>query len=256
MKILALGDVVGNCGVRSVTSHLRELKQRTGADVVIVNGENSAEPNGMTVKSARALLEAGADVVTGGNHSLRFTEIFDFMDAHPNILRPLNITDSPVGNGYVITRVFAGRLMTVSLVGQTFMSAADSPFSAMERLLERERGNYDMVVVDLHAEATSEKLAFVNRFADRVSAVFGTHTHVQTADEQILRGCAYISDLGMCGARESILGAKTDIIVRRFVTRLNEKFAVADGPAAVCGVVAEFDGHGRAVSVERVRVDE
>lgn len=253
MKILAVGDVAGSSGVSFLKKNLRRIKAKHNADIVIVNAENSADTNGINAASAQAVFDAGADVITGGNHSFHHRDIFSYMESHPELLRPLNLTDAPDrGNGYIITDTFEGRMMTVSLMGQTFMGPADSPFTAFEALLKREKGCYDFVVVDFHAEATSEKLAFAHHFADRVAVIFGTHTHVQTADERLIGTCAYITDIGMCGAYDSILGAKKEVIINRFMTRVPERFAMATGEARLCGALFEVDGAGRATRVTRI----
>ena len=252
-NILAVGDVVGACGVRYLEGNLRRIKKKYDADLVIVNGENSADANGISRKSAISLFDAGADVITGGNHSLRCKDVYSLYESEERLLIPANISPIPVGNGYVIIETSFGRVLVISVLGQMFMNPAESPFYAVEKILKSEYGKFDLAVADIHAEATSEKLAFLRYFADRFQVIFGTHTHVQTADETVLGSCGYITDLGMCGAVDSILGTVSAKVVDKFVKRTPEKFELADGRCVLTGAVFTIDSSSKnALQVKRI----
>lgn len=256
MKILTLGDVVGPAGVAAVSDCLRRIKQAEGADLVIVNGENAYIGNGLDVRSAEALFAAGADVLTGGNHSLRIHDSFAYFDENDFTLRPLNYPKGAPGKGYTLFQMANGkRVLVISLVGQVFMNPADSPFGAAEALLESLKGRYDIAVADFHAEATSEKGAFFHYFDGRINVMFGTHTHVQTADEQLLpKGSAYITDLGMCGVVDSILGVKPQSVISDYTTKVHNRFEKAEGDVALCGAVFTLeDSTGIVKDVKRIR---
>lgn len=258
MKILALGDVVGPVGLAAVTKWLRPLKRELGADLVIVNAENAYISNGLDARSAMSLLEAGADVLTGGNHSLRIHDSFDMYEENDFVLRPHNFPKSAPGKGYTVLQMASGvRVLVMSLVGQVFMDGADSPFCCAEGLLSSLSGQYDVAVADFHAEATSEKYAFFHNFDGRISVMFGTHTHVQTADEGLLpKGSGYISDLGMCGATTGVLGVKAETVIPQYTMRVHHRFEKADGAYALCGALFTVDEKSGIVKdVLRVRKD-
>lgn len=255
MKLLALGDVVGAYGTRETAALLPRLRRETGADFVVVNAENAAPGNGTDPASAELLLASGADVLTGGNHTLRRYDFFDMLNEHDCVLRPLNYPPAAPGKGFTILRGPEGlRILVLSLCGQVFMGPADNPFTAAERLLAEQRGRYDIAVADLHAEATSEKLAFAHRFDGEIQIMFGTHTHVQTADEQILpKGSGYITDLGMTGPGNGIIGTDAQTVIDRFLTHLPARFTVADGEITTHGALFDVDeGTGRVRRVERI----
>ena len=255
MKLLALGDVVGAYGTRETAALLPRLRRETGADFVVVNAENAAPGNGTDPASAELLLASGADVLTGGNHTLRRYDFFDMLNEHDCVLRPLNYPPAAPGKGFTILRGPEGlRILVLSLCGQVFMGPADNPFTAAERLLAEQRGRYDVAVADLHAEATSEKLAFAHRFDGEIQIMFGTHTHVQTADEQILpKGSGYITDLGMTGPGNGIIGTDAQTVIDRFLTHLPARFTVADGEITTHGALFDVDeGTGRVRRVERI----
>lgn len=257
MKILAIGDVYGKAGIACVVERLRRVRAQEGAELVIVNAENCAPGNGMDLRGAQALLEAGADVLTGGNHSLRQSSSFPMLEEHSCVLRPLNFPDAAPGKGYCILRVSQGlRLLVLNAQGQVFLDATvDNPFNATERLLAKLKGEYDFAVCDFHAEATSEKAAFAACFDGRISAIWGTHTHVQTADERILPGgSGFISDLGMCGVEDSIIGTRAEQVVQYYRTHIRTRFEAAEGRTVLCGAVFEFSPEdGRCLSVKRIR---
>jgi len=256
MKLLALGDVVGAYGTHETAALLPRLRRETGADFVVVNAENAAPGNGTDPASAELLLASGADVLTGGNHTLRRYDFFDMLNEHDCVLRPLNYPPAAPGKGFTILRGPEGlRILVLSLCGQVFMGPADNPFTAAERLLAEQRGRYDVAVADLHAEATSEKLAFAHRFDGEIQIMFGTHTHVQTADEQLLdKGSGYITDLGMCGDAGGVLGVKSECVVSDFTTKVHMRFEGSEGNFAACGALFTLDTRTRCVTdVKRIR---
>jgi len=256
LKILFLGDVVGEPGRRAVIEQLPELKQEYAVDFVIVNGENAAGGRGITPKITIDLLRAGAAVVTTGDHIWDQKDILGYIDTEPRLLRPINYPGQTPGQGTVVLETDKGKVGVISVQGRTFMQPIlDNPFTALEQAVVRMREETPVIVVDVHAETTSEKIA-VGRFLDgRVSAVIGTHTHVQTADEQIFPGgTAFLCDAGMCGPVESILGREIEPIVGRFVTSMPTHFPVAKGPVALHGALIEVDpGTGKAVRIVRFR---
>lgn len=254
MNILCIGDVVGSVGCAYLQKVLPGLKRELAVDVCIVNGENSADGNGVLPTSVKALFEAGADVITGGNHSFRRWEIQDYLEEQPMLLRPANLPTGTPGLG--MTTVDRGRyqVTVINLLGTVYMESLENPFDALDRLLA-EAGNPRFCVVDMHAEATAEKKSVAFYADGRISALFGTHTHVATADEQILPdGTGYITDVGMTGPVVSCLGIKPELTVQKMRTKLPVRFAVAEGACAVEGVLFTVDDKtGRTVSVRRIR---
>lgn len=253
--ILCIGDVVGPAAVSCLERHLWELRRECGADAVLVNGENAAVGNGLDVASAKALLAAGADVITSGNHIWQKKEIGDFLNREPRVIRPANYPAECPGMGYTYCDAKGYRVLVMNVLGTVFSEPLDSPFSAVERMLSREEGRYDFAVLDIHAEATGEKLALAHAFDGRITAVFGTHTHVQTADCRILPGgTGYITDLGMTGPEDSVLGVKKELIIEKLRTHMPVRFAPADGPITLCGAcfTLDTDTH-RAVRAAAVR---
>lgn len=256
-RILALGDVVGKAGVNAVCSGLPRLRSRLGADLTVVNGENATEPNGLCVEDARRLFAAGADVITGGNHILRQRDMLAFLDETRSVLRPANYPPLCPGRGCTVVSAASGlRVLVANVMGQVFMQQCDNPFVCVQSLLKETDGSYDLAVCDIHAEASSEKQAFGLAFDGRFAAVFGTHTHVPTADCQILpQGTGYITDLGMCGVRRgTVLGVDPACIIRRFTTGVGEKFERPEkGVSELDGALFEYDAAaGKCVSVTRI----
>lgn len=237
--VLALGDVVGDEGTNAVCRELRGLKARYAADFVVINAENSAEGYGMSREAALDLLDAGADVLTGGNHTLRNYDVFELLDEKERLLRPLNLPAAAPGHGWCILDAPGGlRVLVISALGQVFMSSVDNPFTACDRLLREQQGRYDIAVCDFHAEATSEKAAFAEYFDGRIHVTFGTHTHVQTADRRFYPGgSGFVTDIGMCGVTDSILGVKSRSIIKQFVTSVSERHEKAKGKAVLHGAV-------------------
>ncbi len=257
IKILTLGDVVGKEGMACLTDgrRLAKLREETGADLVIVNGENASPSNGITADDAKTLLAAGADVITGGNHTFRHKNIYPMLDECGPVLRPANYPSAAPGCGYYIGEAKGYRVLVMNIAGCVYMDALASPFETADKLLAQNEGRYDIAVLDIHAEATSEKIALARYLDGRVSAVFGTHTHVQTADAQVLpAGTGYITDLGMCGSMNGVLGVKTDCIIHRFTVHTPRVFEPAEGNAEIHGALFEIDtATGKCVGVRGYR---
>ena len=242
MRILCIGDVVGSQGLEYLRNRLPNFKRDQQIDLVICNGENSADGNGITPRSAEKIFSSGVDVITLGNHSFRRREVFDYLDENRNIIRPLNFPEGTTpGRGYCTVDMGYTTVAVINLMGQEYMdSRVDNPFLAVERALSEI--DAPIVMVDFHAEATSEKRAMGLMLDGRVSAVFGTHTHVMTADAVVLPGgTGYISDLGMTGVIDSVLGVDKEIIIRRFRTKLPERFDFAQGKCKLDCTVFDID---------------
>ena len=255
MRILALGDVVGDEGVRYLTAGrlLSRLRTSLGADLVIVNGENSAPQNGMSPDSVRAILDAGADVITGGNHSWHRRGIADMLDDEERLLRPANYPGAAPGHGDCILSCAGRRVLIANLAGCVFMEPVESPFTCADKILSRCAGNYDVSIIDMHAEATSEKLALARYLDGRVSAIFGTHTHIATADAQVLPGgTGYITDAGMCGSHAGVLGVSTDAILHKFLVKTPVYFTPATGQCAAHGVIFDIGDDGKCTSARGI----
>ena len=256
MKLLCIGDIVGSPGRRVLEHALPRLMEEHAVDFVVANAENAAGGSGLTNDVADALLKLPIDVLTGGNHTWRFKEILKRLDAEPRLLRPLNYPNAP-GRGATIAESRAGvRVGVINLQGRVFMDPLPSPFEAADAAIaELRAAGADVILVDMHAEATSEKRALGWYLDGRISALWGTHTHVATADEEILpEGTAYITDLGMTGPYDSVIGMKKEVILERFLTMRPTSFTVAQGDARLCGALIDIDTNsGRARSIERVR---
>jgi len=248
MKVLFVGDVVGKPGRRALNLFLEGKHY----DLCVVNGENSAGGFGITEKVAKKLISYGADVITGGNHIFDRKEIFDFIEKYP-ILRPANYPDSVPGRGFLTVEVKGKKVLVINLMGRVFMDCLDSPFERFDAIVEKEEA--DVVIVDFHAEATSEKQAFAFYVDGRASAVFGTHTHVQTADERILeKGTFYITDVGMCGAVNSVIGMEAEQSLNRIRLGIPQRFKVPEKPPLIqfCGVEVEIGESGKVESFKRI----
>lgn len=239
MKILFVGDVVGKVGCDCVARLLPKIKRQHGIDLTVINCENASATNGVMPVAAQSLLHAGADVLTGGNHIFGKKQMHPMLEENERILRPANYPSGVPGHGRVDVDCGAYTVTVINLQGTAFMDALDNPFTTLDRLLD---GAGKIVLVDFHAEATSEKRA-LGFYADgRVTALVGTHTHVQTADAQILpKGSGYLTDAGMTGVVDAVLGAKKEIVIERFLSKLPIPFELAEGETALCGVVIEAD---------------
>lgn len=231
IKILAVGDVVGSSGLAHLQKTLRAQKSALGADLCIVNGENASQIKGICRNDALDLLDAGADLITLGNHAYSAPDTGDFLDQAPGqIIRPANYPPANPGYGHATLDVMGVRVLCINLLGVVHMDALDNPFLTLERILEAQKGKYDIAVLDLHAEATSEKYAIARAFDGKIAVIFGTHTHVPTADLQILPGgTGYITDLGMTGPEGGVIGAKTEPVVHMLRNHMPARFSVADG---------------------------
>ena len=255
MKIIAIGDIVGWPGVKTFSRLIDGIRRENAADMVIVNGEN-ANALGITPAQASELFASGADVITLGNHSWASKDIIPYIDRKPRLIRPYNTLAVHPGRGYVVCEVKGMRVCVVNLLGRVMMDISpDNPFYARDRLLDEVKGKADAVVVDFHAEATSEKIAMMHYLAGRVSVLFGTHTHVQTADERVFRGTGYITDLGMTGPRDGVLGVKPRASIAGFKGEIREKYETADGPTLLCGAVFELEADGSCRSVRRITAE-
>ena len=257
MKVLAVGDVCAPDGSAYALKMIPLIKREENIDLVIVNGENSASGNGITPDSADMLFAAGADVITGGNHTLRRKEFYDTLDSNPFVLRPHNLKDTDVGSGYCLLDMGKFLVAVINISGQIYLERvnADNPFKCVDLLVEKAYADgAKYIFVDFHAEATSEKRAMGFYLDGRVSAVFGTHTHVQTADAQVLpKGTGYITDLGMTGVINSVLGVKNNIIINRLKENDMSRFEQASGECMINGCIFDVDEKtGLTKSVERI----
>ena len=250
-----VGDVVGKPGRQIMQEAVPRLRDEHAVDFVIVNGENSAGGIGITPDIAQGMLRNRIDVVTLGNHAWGKRDIFAFLDEEPRLLRPDNYPPGAPGRGWGVFQCAAGPVGVVNLQGRTFMEAVDDPFRAIDPILETIHKRTKVVFIDFHAEATSEKQAFGWHVDGRASAVVGTHTHIQTADERILpMGTAYLTDVGMTGPVDSVIGMKRDIVLPRFLSGLPARFEVAEGEAQLCGVIVDIDAAtGQATAIQRIQ---
>ena len=251
-KVLAVGDVVGAPGMERIRRNLRQLKRRTGADFVIVNGEN-ASVVGITPGQAEDILDAGADVITLGNHSFAKREITSYLDDCSRILRPANYAPQVPGRGWQTFETKFGDVAVIDLIGRCNMDyGPDNPFLLVEKILKQVEAKF--IFVEIHAEATSEKLAMGYLLDGRVSAVWGTHTHVPTADARVLpKGTGYVTDLGMTGPRDSVMGIQAELSIAKFRGDLTERYRWADGPTKLEGVLFTIDSAtGKCLRAERV----
>ncbi|MHC8509222.1 MAG: TIGR00282 family metallophosphoesterase [Rhodospirillales bacterium] len=262
MNILMLGDVVGKAGRKAVLAHIDALIRDYALDFVVVNGENTAHGFGVTAAIADEMFAAGVDVITTGNHVWDQREIMNQIDARPNLLRPMNYPEGTPGAGAGVFKSRSGkRVMVAHPMGRLFMDPLDDPFKSVDDALANHRlgpgGTADVILVEIHAEATSEKMAMGHHLDGRVSAVVGTHSHVPTADAQVLPGgTAYQTDLGMCGDYDSVIGMQKSAAVARFTTKMPQsRLEPAEGEATICGVVIRTDDKtGRAASVRPLRL--
>ena len=255
IRILFLGDVIGEPGRAAVIASVPKFREQRGVDFVIVNGENAAAGRGITPKISIDLLRCGAAVITSGDHIWDQREIVPYLDSEPRLLRPLNYPDGTPGNGSIVLQTAKCKVAVVNVQGRTFMQPPlENPFLAMDAEVARLREETPVIFVDVHAETTSEKIA-MGRFLDgRVSAVVGTHTHTQTADDQIFPGgTAFLCDAGMCGPTESCLGREIEPIIQRFLTGRPVMYPVARGPVKLHGAIVDIDeSTGKALKIERV----
>jgi len=248
-----VGDVIGKPGRKAIAELLPKVREEHKVDLIIANGENAAGGIGLTPATAKDFFTAGVDVITSGNHIWRHKEIIPYMEAEPRILRPLNMPPGVPGQGYLIT----DEAMVVSLLGRVFMGHFDCPFRTMNNLLEEINPRPPIILVDFHAEATAEKIAMGWYLDGRVSAVLGTHTHVGTIDTRVLpQGTAFVSDVGMVGAADSVIGDDIDSVIDRFLTLMPHRLSVGKGNTAFSAVLVEVaDDSGKALSIDRLDLE-
>ncbi|ADP32211.1 MULTISPECIES: 2',3'-cyclic-nucleotide 2'-phosphodiesterase [Bacillus] len=258
MRILFIGDVVGSPGRDMVKEYVPKLKTKYKPHFTIINGENAAHGKGLTEKIYHSLMQAGADAITMGNHTWDKKEIFDFIDDVPHLVRPANFPEGTPGKGITYVKANGKELAVINLQGRTFLPPLDDPFQKADELIAEAAKRTPYIFIDFHAEATSEKLAIGWYTDGRASAVVGTHTHVQTADNRILpKGTAYITDVGMTGPYDGILGMDRETIIKRFKTNLPVRFSVAEGKTTLSGVVIDIDDQTKkAVKIERILIND
>ena len=251
MNILAIGDIIGKPGRQVINRYLRVIRKQYKIEIVIGNAENVAGGFGLTLTTAQELLDDGINVLTSGNHIFAQKEIIPYLDTDIPILRPLNYPAGVPGRGYLIS----GKVLVVNLIGRTFMNNYDCPFRTMDKLLADLEKKPPVIIIDFHAEATSEKVAFGRYMDGRVSAVLGTHTHVGTIDAQILPGgTAYVTDIGMTGPTDSIIGDDADAVIQRFLTQMPHRLSVGKGKPVLNAILVEVDeGSGKATSIKRIQ---
>ena len=253
MKLLFVGDVVGGIGRRTLASLLPGIRDAHQPDFVVVNGENSAGGVGISQKTARELLDLGVDAITLGNHAFRHREVYDLLDREERIVRPANYPKGSPGRGHTVVERDGMRLGVTNLSGLVFLQAVRSPFAEADAVLAELRGRADAVLVDMHAEATSEKVAMGWHLDGRVTACLGTHTHVPTADARVLPGgTAYITDVGMTGPRGGVIGVKREQAIERFLSLTNVRFETSEEDPWLNALLVEADGEGRATAVEQL----
>ncbi|AXI39771.1 MAG: TIGR00282 family metallophosphoesterase [Bacillaceae bacterium] len=258
MKVLFVGDVVGAKGREMVEQYLPKLKKKYNPEVTIVNGENSAHGKGITMKIYQKLLSLGVQAVTMGNHTWDKKEIFEFIDEAKALVRPANFPEGTPGKGIVYVEADGKELAVINLQGRTFLPAIDCPFRKADELIQEAKKRTPYIFVDFHAEATSEKQAMGWYLDGKVSAVVGTHTHVQTADERILdKGTAFITDVGMTGPYDGILGVDREAVLKKFLTNLPVRFEINEGRGQLNAVLVEIEeGTGKAKSIKRILIND
>lgn len=249
MRILALGDVVGTRAIGYLEERLWSYRREKKVDLVVANGENATEIRGLCARDADRLLQCGVDVITLGNHAFGQKDLYPVLDRAERVIRPANYPPAAPGMGYTVVDANGWRILCMNVNGRAFMEPFGDPFAAVENILSREAGRYDYSLLDVHAEATSEKLAIARVFDGRVNVIFGTHTHVPTADEQILpKGTCYQTDLGMCGPVDGILGTKSECVIDKLRMLIPTRFSVAEGEIRAHGTL--FDPEKK--TVERI----
>lgn len=256
LRILAIGDVTSPAGLEHLKRNLWKFREEKKIDFCVVNGENASFITGISPEGATELLRSGADCITGGNHTMQNKAAYTYLDETREILRPINFGSSAAGRGYTILDCNGYRMLVISALGNVHIEPVlDSPFGFIDRVLKDEAGNYDFAILDIHAEATGEKMAVGYAYDGKINVIFGTHTHVKTADLTILpNGTGYITDVGMCGESGGILGMDAASVVERMRTRLPKKFVAAAGAPIADGAIFDLDtSSGRVVAVEAVK---
>lgn len=256
LKILTIGDLVGNAGIKKMKSVLSKIREKEQIDFIIVNAENSAEGMGITKKNFEDILEAKVDAITMGNHTWGKKDIFQFID-HPKLIRPANYTEGIVGKGYNIYNFNNKKIAVINLIGRVDMNVlSENPFIVVEKIIKELKEKTDMIFLDFHAEATAEKIAMGYFLDGQITAMFGTHTHVQTADEKILpKGTAYITDIGMTGPKNSVIGMDIEASLKRFKTTLPERYKIATGDSIFNGVIFDVeDNTNKVKNIRRIQI--
>ena len=256
MNILAVGDIVGTIGVKELQKKLQKVKQKYNVDFTIVNGENAAEGMGITEKNFNDLISAGTDVVTMGNHTWGKKDIFKFID-NPKLIRPANYPKDVVGNGFGIYECKGKKIAVINLIGRVDMGVlSENPFLKAKEIISNIKNKADIIIIDFHAEATAEKIAMGYYLDGKITAMFGTHTHVQTSDEKILpNGTGYITDIGMTGPEHSVIGMDISASIKRFETTLPERYRIAVGKSMFNGCIFEInDETNKVENIKRVRL--
>lgn len=255
MNILVIGDVTSPSGIEHLKKNLWRIRDKNKIDFCIVNGENASFVTGISPELADILFKSGADVISGGNHTLKNRAVYTYLDDNRAILRPINFGDGAPGHGYVITDAAGYRMLVINALGNVHIEPTlDSPYAYIDKLLVEESGNYDFAILDIHAEATGEKVAVGYAYDGKINIVFGTHTHVQTADEKILpQGTGYITDVGMCGESGGVLGMDPSCVVERMRTHLPHKFIASEGACEANGVIFTLDtSSGKTTEIRRI----
>lgn len=256
MKILAVGDIIGSAGIKKLKNTLPKIRERENIDFIIVNGENSAEGMGITERNFNDIIEENVDVVTMGNHTWGKKDIFKFID-HPKLIRPANYPKGVVGKGYNIYKCKNKKIAVINLIGRVDINVlSENPFVLAKELVEKLQRETDIIIIDFHAEATAEKIALGYFLDGKVTAIYGTHTHVQTADETILeKGTGYITDIGMTGPKKSVIGMDVDASVKRFETTLPERYKIAVGECIFNGVIFDIeDNTNKVKEIKRINI--
>ena len=255
MRILAIGDIVGTRSIDYLREKLWDIRRKYRIDMVVANGENATDIQGISAPDAERIFSVGVDVITLGNHTYGRRDICTLLGDSDRIIRPANYPPIAPGGGYTVVNIDGYKMLCINVMGTALMESLACPFATVDRILEREKGNYDIAIMDIHAEATSEKIALGRYFDGRIHVMFGTHTHVPTADEQILpRGSGYITDLGMTGPVGGVIGTDASVVIEKMRTKMPVRFKVADGEIAAMGAIFELDPNTGVVKrVERVR---
>lgn len=256
LNVFMIGDIVGRPGRSAVTSLINKYRKRFNLDLIIANGENAAGGNGITSDIVQELFNNNIDIITMGNHTWDKREILEFIDHEPNLIRPANYPLGTPGKGSVVVKLSDNlKVGVINLSGRVFLSPLDCPFRVAEEIVAKMKRETPIIIIDFHAEATSEKIAFGWFMDGKVSAVIGTHTHVQTADERILpQGTGYITDVGMTGPRDSVLGVKTELVIDKFLSQMPVRFEVAAGVAQLNGLLLSInEATGKTESIQRIQ---
>ena len=256
MKILAVGDIIGDNGIKELKRQIGKIKEQEQIDFIIVNGENSAEGMGITEKNFNDILSCGTNVITMGNHTWGKRDIFKFID-RPEIITPANYPEGVVGKGYNIFECKGKKIAVINLIGRVDINIlSENPFIIVNKILDEIQNSVDIIIIDFHAEATAEKIAMGHYLDGKVTAIFGTHTHVQTADEKILpNGTAYITDIGMTGPQNSVIGMDIKASIKRFETTLPERYKIAEGKSIFNACVFEIDDDSlKATKIKRINL--